>query len=152
MTRDIFLVECVSMYIDMKFQALTPKIQIIMVLGARVPKQLMADVNKWPFENCHLWADVATPNQTFWTQPNVFSPCPVHILDIINCGWGHRPWGGAVAPAKSAQKSCADAPNCPFGAYLTTPHQHIWTQPSVSNQRLVTILDLENFGWHQKPR
>ena len=37
----IYLLEYESKYVGMKFQVLIPKIQIIMVLGSRVTKQLM---------------------------------------------------------------------------------------------------------------
>ena len=33
-----------------------------------------------------------------------------------------------------------------FGGCVAKPNSHIRTQPSVSNQYLVTILDPENFG------
>ena len=64
--------------------------------------------------------------------------------------------GGAGGSPKMAlglaQKACATATKCHLWAYVATPNQHIWTQPSVSNHYIVSILDLGNFGWGQRRR
>ena len=101
---------------------------------------------------CQLWANACCSNQPIWTQPKVLRDHTEHKYPSSNTVWGHGPqyappvaayiWGHGIGGKMVVW-------NGHVGPHVATPNQHIWTQPSVSNQSIVPILNLEIFGGHK---
>ena len=100
-----------------------------------------------------FWGLCSNPQPTYLNPTKCFEP----TYSDYSRPWKH--WsasetligGTGGGPKMALGLSCCPVPKGYFHALVAPARMHIWTQPSVFNEHMVHVLDIENFGGHRKP-